>query len=219
MLTGSNATPTFIFVDLDDLFFDAFEEVIIRERKGPHWRQDGKLYFVTWRQGDSIPREQREEIVRERRAWEERYQHLLPSKIPRAAKLTYARLYHKRIQFYLDNGYGSCLLRQEVPRRIIVDALHHFNGTRYRLGSFAVAGNHVHALVIPARGIDLSDVLHSWKSFTSNSINRSLGRTGTLWRPESYDRLVRDAGELERIEDYILSHKQQGAYVESHAFS
>lgn len=126
----------------------------------------------------------------------------------------YQRLFHKRVQEYQDNGYGSCVLQHAAPRRIMMEALKHFHGVRYTLGSFAIAGNHVHALVAPVPGIDLSEVQHTWKSFTAHAINKALGRSGQLWRPESYDRIVRGRVELERIEQYILGHTAQGAYVE-----
>ena len=100
----------------------------------------------------------------------------------------------------------------------MVDALHHFDGQRYRLGTFAVAGNHVHVLVSPIPGFSLSSVMHSWKSFTANTINKQLGLTGKLWRPESFDWIVRNEVHLERIEHYIAAHVAQGAYVEQRQF-
>ena len=78
--------------------------------------------------------------------------------------------------------------------------------------SFAIAGNHV--LVVPVAGIDLSEILHSWKSFTANAINRALGRKGVLWQDESHDHLVRSEASLARITAYIHAHEDQGAYVE-----
>lgn len=201
-------------MDISDLFFERFEPVTVRRRNGPHWRQDGKLYFVTWRQEDSIPREQRERILAERTAWEQRYGGTPIDRLPATARDTYWRLYHKRVQRYLDNGYGSCVLKQPEPQKIMRNALHHFNGTRYSLGSFAIAANHVHVLVAPRPGIDLSEIQHSWKSFTANAINKALGRTGTLWRPESYDRIVRDEDELARIIFYIMAHEEQGALAQ-----
>jgi hypothetical protein len=39
-------------------------------------------------------------------------------------------------------------------------------------------------------GIDLSEVMHSWKSYTAKAINKALGRSGTLWKEESHDHLV-----------------------------
>lgn len=52
------------------------------------------------------------------------------------------------------------------------------------------------------------------KSFTANAINKAVGRSGALWRDESYDRLVRDPAHLERAEQYPAAHIRQGAYVE-----
>ncbi len=126
----------------------------------------------------------------------------------------YWRLFARSMQKYLDAGYGSCVLRHPEATRIMTTALHHFNGTRYDLGSFAITANHVHVLVAPKPGIDLSEVQHAWKSFTANRINRVLGTTGRLWRPESYDRIIRNEGELARITAYILKHRKAGHYVE-----
>ena len=97
----------------------------------------------------------------------------------------------------------------------MIDAFHHFNGECYRLGSFAVAVNHVHLLVALLSGVDLSSVLHSWESFTANTINKAVGHSGPLWRDGNYDRLVRGRHHLDNIEQYIAAHVRQGAYVES----
>jgi len=72
----------------------------------------------------------------------------------------------------------------------------------------------VHVLVAPFSGIELTGVLHSWKSYTAKAINKALGRSGTFWQDESYDHLVRSAASLHRIEAYIEAHTAQGAYVE-----
>jgi hypothetical protein len=45
--------------------------------------------------------------------------------------------------------------------------------------------------------------MHSWKSFSAKQANRILGRTGTFWQEEYYDRFVRDAKHFERVEAYI----------------
>jgi type I restriction enzyme R subunit len=49
----------------------------------------------------------------------------------------------------------------------------------------------------------LVDILHSWKSFTANQINRRLGKTGQLWQHESYDHIVRHERAMEAIRRYI----------------
>ena len=200
----------------EDLFLNKREGVVVRERRGPHWRQDGRLYFVTWRQADSLPREVRDQIQAEREQWLLRHGNLPLNELPKGTQEAYWRLFNRKTQERLDAGYGSCVLRNAEVLKVMTKALHHFHGTRYDLGSFAIAANHVHVIVAPKPGIDLSEVQHSWKSFTANKINELFDRTGPLWRSESYDRIVRDARELSRITAYILRHAEQGHYVEHH---
>lgn len=196
------------------LLFDPFSEVEVRQRNMPHWRQEGKLYFVTWRQADSIAQKKREELRREREAFIKAYGDPATINLTAVLLKRYNKLFHERVQRWLDAGNGSCVLRFPEARRIMCDALYHFDSTRYKLGSFAIAGNHVHVLVVPFPGSELSDILHSWKSFSANAINRALGRKGTLLQDESYDHLVRSEASSARISAYILAHEGQGAYVE-----
>ncbi len=194
-----------------DLFFDPHADTRITARNLPHWKQEGKLYFVTWRQADSLPQERLEELRALRETWLTEEQRTTDDL---TAHLRHQRAVRERVERWLDAGYGSCVLKQSGPRDIMEGALRHFAGVRYELGSFAIAGNHVHVLVAPLAGFELSSVLHSWKSFTANAINKHLGRSGALWRDESYDHMVRNEVEMERIEDYILRHTEQGAYAQ-----
>ncbi len=197
-----------------DIFFDEHADTLKTARYLPHWRQDGKLYFVTWRQKDGLPKERLEELVGDREAWQRTHGHSNPNDLTVHLRKEYTRLYRERVEQWLDAGHGSCVLKQEAARSIMVEALHHFDGVRYRLGSYAIASNHVHVLVLPLGDLSLSGILHSWKSFTSNAINKLTGRSGSLWQDESYDRLVRDADELHGFEEYIAAHARNGHFVQ-----
>jgi type I site-specific restriction-modification system R (restriction) subunit len=186
--------------------FDPYEEVKVSYDNLPHWRQEGKLQFVTWRLADSLPKEVLEQLRQERDAWTKRYGDTLPKDLPKAARKEYYRLFRERVQKWLDAGKGSCVLKQPKVKQIMEDALRHFDGQRYTLGTFTVAPNHVHVLVEPKPGIDLGEIMHSWKSFTANEINKVLGRKGQLWMDEYYDHLVRNEDSLKRIEAYIRAH-------------
>ncbi len=213
--TSTGGTPD-ATLDPLDLFFDDHAVTLITERNLPHWRQEGKLYFITWRLGDSLPREKREQLQQDREHWQRLHGAKALKDLTKEQRKTYYDLFNQRVQQWLDAGSGSCVMKLEGPRRIMIDALHHFDGKRYALGSFAVAPNHVHVLVAPVIGVDLSGILHSWKSFTAKAINRLLERTGQFWFDESYDHLVRSESELERIDEYIASHALSGGYVEKH---
>lgn len=198
----------------DDLFFDEHADLTITHRNRPHWKQQGKVHFVTWRQADSLAREDLDALELDREAWRVAHHGIPPDRLGPLERRAYYRLFHDRVERWLDAGSGSCVLKMPGPRKEVVDALHHFQDRRYRLGTFAVAGNHVHVLVVPERGIDLSSITHSWKSYTAKRINGLLGVRGTFWKDECFDHLVRSEASLLKFEAYIRSHDRQGAHVE-----
>src|SRR5437764_14969303 len=77
--------------------------------------------------------------------------------------------------------------------------------------------NHVHILVKPLGGNSISDILHSWKSFTANAVNRELNRSGPLWMEESFDTIVRNAEHLNACRDYIAQNPKK-ARLSLHQF-
>jgi valyl-tRNA synthetase len=183
----------------DSAFFDPLGEIDISQRRLPHWTQADASYFVTFRLADSLPAERRESLRAERESWLKN--HLPPYTAEQAAE--YRELFGERVEQWLDAGHGSCLLADPALSAIVVDSLEHFDGERYDLGSWVVMPNHVHAIVTPRAGHDLSEILHSWKSFTAHEINKRTGRSGELWLSESYDHIVRGERELHQIEEYI----------------
>jgi REP element-mobilizing transposase RayT len=115
---------------------------------------------------------------------------------------------------YLDQGSGSCVLINPGAAGIVADALRFFDGERYGLHAWCVMPNHVHAVFEPLAGHTLEKILHSWKSFTANEINKALKRSGTLWQTESYDHLVRDEKEFERVVGYVANNPAKAGLVD-----
>ncbi len=105
----------------------------------------------------------------------------------------------------LDNARrGPLYLRQPAIASIVVDAIHYRQDGlgHYLLHAYVVMANHVHLLVTPQ--VEISKLTQSLKRFTAREANKILGLTGQpFWQVESYDRLVRDRTEFERIEAYI----------------
>lgn len=180
----------------------------------PHLRQAGCTYFVTFRLADSIPksvlREWREDRLKwlaargidiESDGWKEDFQ--LLTEIERAA---FKRNYAVKLFERLDEGHGACNLIDIRIAQKVVDAIRFFDGSRFALGDWCIMPNHVHALITPMEGYELEDILHSIKSYSANQINKCLSRSGAFWMTESYDRLVRDAEELQRTQDYIRAN-------------
>jgi hypothetical protein len=73
--------------------------------------------------------------------------------------------------------------------------------------------NHVHAVLQPIGGYELSQILHSWKSFTAHRINEILQRSGEVWQDEYYDHLVRHGDDLRHCVDYAYSNPEHAGFL------
>jgi putative DNA methylase len=63
-------------------------------------------------------------------------------------------------------------------------------------------------------GYSLSDVVHSWKSYTANAINRLNGGEGAFWMPEYHDRYIRDDRHLKAVVEYIENNPVTAGLVD-----
>jgi len=183
-----------------------FSEIIIRDRgRLPHWEQDNATYFITFRLADSLPQPVLDRIASERKS-------ILDLARQQSRSLTSGETEHLkrlstiRIHGYLDAGAGSCSLRVTGIAKTIAETLALFDEKRYRLFVWCIMPNHVHVVVrvFPAHG--LSEILHSWKSFTAKAANRMLGTRGEFWQKEYYDHLVRNQAEFQRCLKYVIEN-------------
>lgn len=168
-------------------------------RNLPHWRQEGATYFVTFRLADSLPQEKLEFLRRLRQEWER--QHPLPRSEGQWEE--FAKKYIRKVEAWLDEGHGECLLKDRELVATLRDRLHHFQDDQYFLSCWSIMPNHCHMVIRPNEGQCLEELLGSMKSVSAHKINKSLNRKGTVWQQESYDRIVRDESHLWRIVQYI----------------
>ena len=175
-----------------------------RRRELPHWDLDGATYFVTCCLAGSIPALGR-----------------LPNKAETSeshADLQAARGHEKPSSLgfparerLLDAAIGVRWLQDRRLAAEVHRSMMFFAGTRYTVLAYVVMPNHVHWVFSPlaswreqsgsraAREI----IMHSFLRHSARMCNHVLGRTGRFWQHESYDRVVRDMDELQRIVDYI----------------
>lgn len=78
----------------------------------------------------------------------------------------------------------------------------HFHTERYELIAWAVMPNHVHVVIATSSGWPLDKVVHGWKSYTANAVNKLLNRSGVLWMPDYFDVLITHADMLEATVKY-----------------
>jgi hypothetical protein len=61
-------------------------------------------------------------------------------------------------------------------------------------------------LIEPLGDYQLSDLMHSIKSFTAKAINKATGKSGHFWQKEYFDHIVRSEDQLSRFSKYIRRH-------------
>jgi len=150
-------------------------------RRLPHYHSVGQPIFLTWRLYGSLP----------------------PNRsFSTATSSGKAFLALDRI---LDNARaGPLYLRRPEMASMVVEAIHYREQHlgHYNLHCYCVMANHVHLLITPR--VPVSKLMQSLKRFTAREGNRMMGLTGQpFWQDESYDRLVRDETEFQRIARYI----------------
>jgi len=178
----------------------------------PHWRQEGCSYFVTYRMADSIPERVLEQWEMEKihwlslhdihvDRWSEGFIQLDP-----VMQREFLKHFNRKLNSYLDEGHGSCALREPQCQRVILDGWKHFEGERYELGDLIVMPNHVHLLLTPLPGHELEEILQSRKRHSARELNLLLNRSGDFWQKHSYDHIVRDVVELRAFQKYIAEN-------------
>ncbi len=137
--------------------------------------------------------------------------------------------YFAKIDEFLDGAtFGPHYLKDQASSEIIQAKLKSFDGQYYWLAAFTIMSNHVHVLLdtycqlakFPANAPVSNDNYVPYEKFmqlikgnASYSINQLLGRKGRLWQHESYDHLVRNEKEFQRIIWYILNNPVKAGLV------
>lgn len=175
------------------VYSDLLEDVDISRRHLPHWKRNASVYAVTFRLADSLPPGAVERM------------RVACAQGDAPAHIAALKLAHS-FETELDASQGECRLRDPGAAGEMKSALAHFDGKRYRLVAWCIMPNHVHVVLQPVRGFELSSILHSIKSFSANRINQLSNRRGRVWQDESYDRLIRDPRELGDQVTYVLQN-------------
>jgi len=167
-------------------------------RRLPHFHAVRQPIFLTWRLADSLPAKR----------W-------FPTSI------TSGRAFVAMDRLLDQARTGPVYLNRPEIAQLVVEAIRFRDQSmgHYCLHSYVVMPNHVHLLVTPY--VPVPRLTHSLKRYTAREANRLLGLTGKpFWQDESYDRLVRDQTEFERIARYIAWNPvKSGLATDPEAFS
>ena len=209
---SSIANTSLESITSDIQFMEKGKYINISHHLLPHWHQEGKVQFVTFRLADSLPQSKLTELSTYKKEWIK--QHPLPW--DEQTKELYNHEVRDHVDKWLDQNYGSCILQREDIRQIVVNSLFFYHEKEYILWHFVVMPNHVHLLVSPIGDNNVVKSIGSVKRFTANAINKILVRKDSFWQPSVFDRLVRDNQNFTQYINYINNNPRnlpQGSYT------
>jgi len=197
-------------------------------RRLPHYHLRNATYFVTFRLAGSLPYEavaRLEEKLQKRLAVLEQ---TLSGAALQAARYEEQKRHFARVDALLDRVvYGPRWLEQPPCAQIVMNCLRELDPAHFHLYAFCVMGNHVHALFdqqdIPEppprpdgkAHTALSVAMQLLKAKSAFFCNRLLKRSEAFWQRESYDHVVRNEREFERILAYILENPVKAGLVKT----
>lgn len=117
--------------------------------------------------------------------------------------MEYHQQFSSRVDQWLDEGHGACLLQEPEHAERVAATIHHDDGARYLVHSWVIMPNHVHVLMSLGAGESLSRVVAGWKRFSATRINKARSAAGALWQKDYFDRMIRDWDHFIQVARYI----------------
>ena len=172
----------------------------------PHFDSRSVVQHVTYRLADSLPAGVLARLEVDLQA------------VPRDRREAQRR---KRIEDWIDGGWGSCLLREPAAARMVQEAFLHFDEERYRLLAWVVMPNHVHVLFQALESWSMARIVASWKSYTGRRLSLGPPRSSValalprrrVWHREYWDRFIRDEEHFQVARDYIHQNPVKAGLV------
>ena len=101
-------------------------------------------------------------------------------------------------------------LPESVRSAVLAHCLHDHGHKIFVFGA-VVMPDHVHMVFLPLRDADggaytLAEITGGIKGASAHSVNKSLGRKGSVWQDESYDRTLRSEESISEKVEYICAN-------------
>ena len=181
-----------LFFGEKSAFSPNYPGMALYRRRLPHDYETDQPVFLTWRLHDSLP-----------------CHRVFP-----AATVNSGQAFAAMDRLLEEARSGPFYLRQPAIADRVVEAIQYnaANLGHYVLHAFVVMPNHVHLLATPA--LALPKLTKSLKGITSKRANTILAMTGScFWQEESYDHLVRNEREFEKIQSNIEENPVRAGLV------
>ena len=159
----------------------------------PHRDEPGLVQFISFHLADSYPTALRAE-------WEALLQ--VEDDLER----------HRQLEAYLDQGRGTCHLRDPEIAGLVAGAFRFYHGKLYDLRAWVMMPNHVHAL-FKVGETPLGRIVKQFKEYTAREANKRLQRRGQFWAEDAWDTYMRDRAHELRTLHYIENNPVKAGLV------
>ena len=212
-------------------------------RKLPHYQPIRAKLFITYRLAGSLPESVMEKLRQELEQKERELAKIKDIEERRQLRYEFQRRWFAKYDSYLDRAETDQKWLSD-PRiaKLVYDSIRYRDGKVYDLDCLTIMANHVHQVIEPLpaaagqvgnlihnrqvtnlshNGQDaippysVSKIMHSLKRYTGRQANLILRREGQFWQDESYDHVIRDDKEFERIIRYILNNPVKAGLADS----
>jgi len=200
------------------------------KRNLPHFQPEGYTFFITTRLSGTLPIEVYNNLKRE---YKNKLKSLSGYKNNKLIKEKYSEFQKLHFGKY-EKILGACefgykWLEDEKIAHLVKDAIHYRDNKNYKLIAYTIMPNHLHILFTPivkrfAESLTLKNkstpfytvtkIMQDFKKYTARESNILLQRTGNFWQHESYDHVVRNKGELNKIVNYIMNNPVKAGLCE-----
>ena len=181
---------------------------IFYRKKLPHIQPEEETFFITYRLVNSIPVTKLKEL-------EELF--IIRQKNVKTNKEKYNE--HKRhfglTDDYLDKSPNEPhWLKEDAIASIVAESLHFCNQKFYKLWCYCIMPNHVHLVITTLKNAPpLYTIMQKHKRHTATTCNKALKRSGQFWTHESYDHIIRNEEEFNRIVWYVINNPVKAGFV------
>lgn len=160
------------------------------------------IYFLTIHLRDAIDEEVRGEWISEN----DRLQSMeAGGSINVEERRNFNRMLEQWFDRFLNAGAGSSLFLNDSQAREADAVLQQFNTARYRLHAWTVMPNHIHAVIQPAEGFRLADIVSTWR----DSISSRIGQPVTIFETEFFGRQLKSKEEYDRYVNEVQADAEK----------
>jgi REP element-mobilizing transposase RayT len=172
----------------------------------PHWEVEKGTYFITIRCHGSLPHAVQRRIKELKASLDQ-----IESRSVEFDELQ--RQIFMTAEKYLDRGEGFAPFKDAQCCQTFAAELESI-AVGWHVADWVIMPNHVHFVLLDnGSAISLSQALRKFKGRSARACNLALGRSGSFWQRDWFDRWMRSESELARTRRYIANNPVKAELV------